>query len=289
MKWNEERSRNVEDRRGMSSRGKLVGGGIGTIVIALIVLLLGGDPSSVMNLMDGESGGGTQTEQRELTKEELELRELVQMIVAWNEETWTQIFRDELNQRYTPATVVMFSEATQSGCGPAQSAMGPFYCPADQKVYVDMVFFNQLKRDFGAEATEFTVAYVLGHEMGHHIQNLFGTLTKQNQMRTSGKYSQKQLNQVSVAVELQADFFAGVWAKRNNERTGGAILEPGDIESAVEAAQAVGDDNIQKRSQGYVNQDSFTHGSSKQRVEWFLKGYNTGDIRQGDTFEALLN
>lgn len=287
MKWTNERSGNVDDRRGMSSGGKIIGGGVGTIVIAALIYFLGGDPSTVINLSEGLQPA--QTEQRELTESEKQVGEMVKMITAWNEETWTQIFREDLNKRYTPATVVLFTEVTQSACGTAQAAMGPFYCPADQKVYVDMVFFDELQRDFGAEATEFTVAYVLAHEMGHHVQHLLGILNKQNEMRMSGKFSEKQMNEVSVAVELQADFLAGVWAKKNNERSGNAILEPGDIESAVEAAQAVGDDNIQQRHQGYVNQDSFTHGSSKQRVEWFLRGYKTGDINQGDTFSALLN
>lgn len=286
MKWTNERSGNVDDRRGSGSRGKLVGGGIGTLVIAALIYFLGGDPSTVIDLSEGVQPA--QTEQRELTESEKQVGEMVQMITAWNEETWKDIFREDLQQTYQPATVVLFTNITQSACGTAQAAMGPFYCPADQKVYVDMVFFDQLQRDFGAEATEFTVAYVLAHEMGHHVQNLLGILDKQHQMRVSGKFSEKDINKLSVAVELQADFFAGVWAKKNNERSGNAILEPGDIESAVEAAQAVGDDNIQKRSQGYVNQDSFTHGSSKQRVEWFLKGYETGDINQGDTFSELL-
>lgn len=288
MKWTNERSGNVDDRRG-SSRGKLIGGGVGTIVIAIIVYFLGGNPADVLNMTDGGGLQPAQTEQRELTKEEKQIGEMVQMLAAWNEETWSQIFEEDVQQNYTPATVVMFTETTNSACGTAQAAMGPFYCPADQKIYVDMSFFDQLQTDFGAEATEFTVAYVLAHEMGHHVQNLLGILNKQNQMRQSGKFSEKKLNKVSVAVELQADFLAGVWAKRNNTRVEGGVLEPGDIESAVEAAEAVGDDNIQKRMQGHVNQDSFTHGSSKQRVEWFIKGYDTGDISQGDTFEALLN
>lgn len=284
MKWNNERSNNVEDRRGMSSGGKMVGGGIGVLIVAAIVYFLGGDPSAVLNLSEGINEP-TQTEQRELTQEELKIKDMVQMMAAWNEETWTDIFEEDLNANYTPATIVMFSQATNSGCGMAQAAMGPFYCPADQKIYVDMSFFNQLQSDFGAKVTEFTIAYVLAHEMGHHVQNLLGVLNQQDQLRRSGKLSQKEINRLSVAVELQADFLAGVWAKRNNERTNGAILESGDIESAVNAAQAVGDDNIQKRAQGYVNQESFTHGSSQQRVDAFLKGYKTGDINAGGSYD----
>ncbi len=209
------------------------------------------------------------------------------MLDAWNTKTWTQIFQEN-GMKYVAPKIIMFSNSTNSGCGPAQSAMGPFYCPADQSVYVDMSFFNELQSRYGAKVSEFTVAYVLGHEIGHHVQTLLGTTQKVDQLRRSGRYSEAEMNRVSVAVELQADFYAGLWAKKNNERVQGGILEPGDIESAVSAAQAVGDDNIQKRSSGYVNQESFTHGSSAQRVEWFMKGYNTGDIKQGDTFNALL-
>lgn len=208
------------------------------------------------------------------------------MLTSENELTWKTIFKEN-NLQYRPATVVLFEQTTTSGCGTAQAAMGPFYCPADEKVYMDMSFFNDLQKRFGAKVTEFTVAYVLAHEIGHHVQNILGTLSKTEQLRRSGRYSQAQLNQVSVATELQADFYAGLWARYTDNRA--RILEPGDIESAMEAAAAVGDDNIQKRSQGYVNQETFTHGSSKQRVEWFMKGYNSGDIKQGDTFSALLN
>ena len=164
--------------------------------------------------------------------------------------------------------------------------MGPFYCPNDETIYMDMSFFNELQSQFGAKVGQFTVAYVLGHEYGHHIQNLLGTLGKIDQLRQSGRYSESEMNRVSVANELQADFYAGVWAKQTDSRE--KILEPGDIQEAMSAAAAVGDDNIQKRAQGYVNQESFTHGSSAQREEWFMKGYTTGDIRQGDTFDALL-
>lgn len=284
MKWTNERGGNVDDRRGSGGGGMLVGGGLGTLIIAAIVFFLGGDPSAILNSGVGSS---TQTEQRDLSQNELKIREMVQMLDAWNTKTWTQIFQEN-GMQYSPAKIVMFENATQSGCGPAQSAMGPFYCPADQTIYVDMSFFAELEQKFGAKATEFTVAYVLAHEEGHHIQNLLGTLQKVDQLRRSGRYSEAEMNRVSVANELQADFYAGLWARKNNERVNGGVLEPGDIEAAVQAAAAVGDDNIQKRSSGYVNQESFTHGSSQQRVEWFMKGYNTGDIRQGDTFNALL-
>jgi predicted metalloprotease len=260
----------------------LVGGGLGSLIIAAIVFFLGGDPSAILN-----SGGTSSapTEQRDLTKEELQLREFVQMITAENEQTWTKIF-SENGMEYSPAKVVMFEGMTQSGCGTAQAAMGPFYCPADQAIYMDMSFFAELQNRFGAQVTEFSVAYVMAHEMGHHVQNALGTLQKTDQLRRSGQYSETEMNRVSVATELQADFYAGLWARYTENRE--KFLEPGDLEAAMSAAEAVGDDNIQKRSQGYVNQEGFTHGSSAQRKEWFMKGYNTGDIRQGDTFNALL-
>ncbi|AQX08976.1 neutral zinc metallopeptidase [Elizabethkingia ursingii] len=286
MKWTDERGGNVEDRRGMGGGGMMVGGGLGTLIIAAIIFFLGGDPSAILN--SGGSAAPARTEQRQPSSaQDKQLYELVSMLDAWNTKTWTQIFQEN-GMKYVAPKIVMFSNSTNSGCGPAQSAMGPFYCPADQSVYVDMSFFNELQSRYGAKVSEFTVAYVLGHEVGHHVQTLLGTTQKVDQLRRSGRYSEAEMNRVSVAVELQADFYAGLWAKKNNERVQGGILEPGDIESAISAAQAVGDDNIQKRSSGYVNQESFTHGSSAQRVEWFMKGYNTGDIKQGDTFNALL-
>ncbi|RST25599.1 KPN_02809 family neutral zinc metallopeptidase [Chryseobacterium lacus] len=281
MKWTGDRSGNVDDRRGKGG-GMLVGGGLGTLIIAAIVFFLGGDPSAILGSGMGTS---TPTEQRELTAEEKRTEEFISMITAENEQTWAAIFAEN-GMQYDPAKVVLFEGTTQSGCGTAQAAMGPFYCPSDQTVYMDMSFFSELQSRFGAQVTEFSVAYVMAHEMGHHVQNLLGTLNKTEQLRRSGRYSQSDMNQISVATELQADFYAGLWAKytENRER----FLEPGDLEAAINAAEAVGDDNIQKRSQGYVNQESFTHGSSAQRREWFMKGYNTGDITQGDTFGALL-
>ena len=283
MRWTDDRSGNVEDRRGMGGGGGLLfGGGLGSLIIAAIVFFLGGDPSAVLG---ADMGSATPTAQRDLSQEELHTREFIQMLTAENEQTWTQIFQEN-GMQFKPAHVVLFESVPQSGCGTAQAAMGPFYCPVDQTVYMDLSFFNELQSQFGARVTEFTVAYVLAHEMGHHVQNLLGTLDKTEQLRQSGRYSKEEMNRVSVATELQADFYAGLWAKKSNEREN--FLTPADIQSAVEAAQAVGDDNIQERSQGYVNQESFTHGSSAQRTEWFMKGYNTGDIRQGNTFDALL-
>lgn len=283
MKWTDDRSGNVEDRRGLGGGGAVVGGGLGTLIIAAIIFFLGGDPSSILS--SGGTGSPARTEQRELSSDELKVREFVQMITAENEETWSKIF-SENGMEYRPARVILFANTTQSGCGTAQSAMGPFYCPADESVYMDMSFFKELQQRFGAQVTEFTIAYVMAHEIGHHVQTLLGTTQKVDALRRSGKYSEAEMNRVSVATELQADFYAGVWAKQTDNRE--HILEPGDIDAAISAAEAVGDDNIQRRSQGYVNQESFTHGSSAQRKEWFMKGYNTGDIRQGDTFNQLL-
>ena len=284
MKWTNDRSDNVEDRRGKGGgRGMMIGGGLGTVVIALIVMFLGGDPSAVLN-NSGVMQGQEQTEQRELTEEELKTYEFVRMVTAETEETWMEIF-EEHGLEYRKPKVVMFEQVTQSGCGTAQAAMGPFYCPADETIYMDMSFFNELQSKYGAKVTEFSVAYVMAHEVGHHVQNLLGTLQKSDKMRRSGRFSEAEINKNSVAVELQADFYAGVWARRSNNREN--FLDSKDIDAAISAAEAVGDDNIQKRSQGYVNQEAFTHGSSAQRKEWFMKGYNTGDIRQGNTFEAL--
>ena len=283
MKWTDDRSDNFDDRRGSGGGGgMLVGGGLGTIIIAAIVFFLGGDPSAILN---SNASGSQQTEQRQLSQEELKIGEFVNMLQALNEETWAKIFNDN-SIKFRPAKVVLFESGTQSGCGAARSEMGPFYCPNDETIYMDMSFFSELQSKFGAKVGQFTVAYVLGHEYGHHIQNLLGTLGKIDQLRQSGRYSESEMNRVSVANELQADFYAGVWAKQTDSRE--KILEPGDIQEAMSAAAAVGDDNIQKRAQGYVNQESFTHGSSAQREEWFMKGYTTGDIRKGDTFDALL-
>lgn len=245
MKWTEDRSRNVEDRRGRGSGGML-GGGLVTMIIAAIVFFLGGDPSAILT---SEGGAASSTEQRDLSREELHIREFMQMLTAENEQTWEQIFREN-GMVYRPAKVILFENTTQSACGTAQSSMGPFYCPADESIYMDMRFFGELEKRFGAKVTEFSVAYVLAHEMGHHVQNILGTLSKVEQLKRSGRYSEVENNRISVATELQADFYAGLWARYSDEREN--FLTPEDIESAIEAAEAVGDDNIQKRTQGYI-------------------------------------
>lgn len=284
MKWTNDRADNVDDRRGTGGGGggMIVGGGLGTLIIAAIVFFLGGDPSSILS---GSVENSAPTEQRQLSENELQIREFVKMLSAENNQTWQKVFAEN-GMQYKEPQIVLFESVTQSGCGTAQAAMGPFYCPADQKVYMDMSFFGELQQKFGAKVTEFTIAYVMAHEIGHHIQTLLGTTQQVDKLRRSGQYSETEMNKVSVATELQADFYAGLWARQTNNREN--FLEPGDIESAMEAAAAVGDDNIQKRSAGYVNQEAFTHGSSQQRVEWFMKGYNSGDIRQGNTFDQLL-
>ena len=284
MKWTNDRADNVDDRRGSGGGGDgmLVGGGLGTLIIAAIVFFLGGDPSSILS---GGVNNSAPTEQRQLTQNELQIREFVRMLSKENNQTWENVFAQN-GMQYKEPQIVLFENVTQSGCGTAESSMGPFYCPADQTVYMDMSFFNELQQKFGAKVTEFTIAYVMAHEIGHHVQTLLGTTQQVDKLRRSGQYSEAEMNRVSVATELQADFYAGLWAKQTNNREN--FLEPGDIESAMEAAAAVGDDNIQKRSAGYVNQEAFTHGSSQQRVEWFMKGYNSGDIKQGNTFDQLL-
>ena len=284
MKWTNDRADNVDDRRGSGGGGggMLVGGGLGTLIIAAIVFFLGGDPSSILS---GGVNNSAPTEQRQLTQNELQIREFVRMLSKENNQTWENVFAQN-GMQYKEPQIVLFENVTQSGCGTAQAEMGPFYCPADESVYMDMSFFGEMQQKFGAKVTEFTIAYVMAHEIGHHVQTLLGTTQQVDKLRRSGQYSEAEMNRVSVATELQADFYAGLWAKQTNNREN--FLEPGDIESAMEAAAAVGDDNIQKRSAGYVNQEAFTHGSSKQRVEWFMKGYNSGDIKQGNTFDQLL-
>tara|TARA_R100001369_G_scaffold87479_2_gene123061 strand:- start:11132 stop:11974 length:843 start_codon:yes stop_codon:yes gene_type:complete len=277
MKWKGNRqSTNVEDRRGSSTGGKVaVGGGIIGLIFLAIQLFSGGDVSDTLRQLETQ----TQTssgEDRELTAEELEMGEFMNTIFAYTEDTWNEIF-SENNMNYQEPGLVLFTDGVQTACGGASSASGPFYCPSDQKVYMDLGFFNELRSRFGAKGGDFAIAYVTAHEVGHHVQTLLGTSAKVRQMQ-QGK-SQTEANELSVALELQADFYAGVWAYYNKQ-----YLEEGDIEEALSAANAVGDDAIQKRTQGRVVPDAFTHGTSQQRKEWFMKGYKTGNINQGDTF-----
>ena len=286
MKWQGRRqSDNMEDRRGMSTGGKsLVGGGIIGIII-LLVNIFGGENAQmitpVLEQFNNQSQSAT-TEQRDLTPSEIEEGKLVNAILVDNEDTWSKIFQEN-NLPFEPAKIVLFSGQVETACGGASSASGPFYCPGDQKIYMDMSFFEELRTKFGAKGGDFAIAYVIGHEYGHHIQNLLGTSTKMRQLQ-QGK-SEAEANKLSVALELQADFYAGLWTNYNEKIN--AMLEPGDIEEALSAAQAVGDDAIQKKMQGQVVPDSFTHGTSEQRMYWFQKGLQSGDIKQGNTFNYI--
>jgi uncharacterized protein len=216
-----------------------------------------------------------------LSAEEKELGNFAESVFVYNTKTWTTIF-EENNSSFEEPGMVLFDDGVETACGSATSAAGPFYCPGDKKIYMDLRFFEELKSRFGAQGGDFAIAYVIAHEMGHHIQTLMGTSAKVRQLQ-AGR-SEAEANKLSVAMELQADFYAGVWAHYNKN-----LLEEGDIDEALSAANAVGDDAIQKRMQGHVVPDSFTHGTSKQRIEWFMKGYNSGDVSQGDTFKALMD
>jgi predicted metalloprotease len=282
MKWFRQNSDSFEDRRGMSGGGKaLLGGGAIGIVVLLLNMFGGETGATIGNVLQQTQGNQTEGQTRELTPEEKELGDFSESVFVYNNKTWTTIF-DNNNMTYQEPGMVLFDDGVDTACGGATSAAGPFYCPGDQKVYMDLRFFEALKSRFGAEGGDFAIAYVIAHEVGHHIQNLMGTSDKVRQLQ-SGR-SEAEANKLSVCLELQADFYAGVWAHYNKD-----LLEEGDIKEALSAANAVGDDAIQKKMNGSVNQESFTHGSSKQRMEWFMKGYNSGDIRQGDTFAALMD
>ena len=281
MKWRGRRqSSNVEDRRGMSTKGKLAAGGgvIGILFVVFQFFLSDGDISVLEQL---PVSSGTTTEQRELTEAEKELGDYTEVVLADTEDVWNSIFANQ-NANYREPGMVLFWDAVSTGCGNASAAMGPFYCPADQKIYMDLRFFEELRNRFGAKEGDFAIAYVIAHEVGHHVQNILGTAGEVRRMQQQS--SQTEANELSVALELQADFYAGVWAHHNQE-----YLLEGDIEEALSAARAVGDDAIQKRTRGSVNPDSFTHGTSAQRMQWFMRGYKSGDIRQGNTFQQILN
>ena len=281
MKWiGNRQSDNVEDRRGMSGGGKIAaGGGVIAIVFFLIKAFFPEAApfvDTIQNQQTEQSG-----EPVELTPEQKEAGEFAKTIFAYTEDTWGQIFQEN-DMEYENPKMVLFSDAVETACGGATSASGPFYCPGDKKVYMDLEFMKELKSRFGAEGGDFATAYVIAHEVGHHIQKLLGTSDKVRQLQ-SGK-SEAEANKLSVCIELQADFYAGVWAHYNQK-----YLEAGDIEEALSAANAVGDDAIQSKMTGQVQPDTFTHGTSEQRMYWFKKGYNSGDIKQGDTFSALLD
>ena len=283
MRWKSgRRSSNVEDRRGMRAGGKAGGIGIGTIVIALVAMYFGIDPSVILNLSGGSglTGGGQQQQAGPRPEAENQLADMTAVVLADTEDTWNAIFKAS-GQRYQEPKLVMFTGAVKSACGMAESAMGPFYCPADKKVYIDLSFYEDLKQRHGAPG-DFAQAYVIAHEVGHHVQNLLGISDKVHQARRS--QSKTEANKDSVKLELQADCFAGVWA--NHADRSRQLLERGDVEEALTAASAIGDDRLQKQGRGYVTPDSFTHGSSEQRVRWFKQGIKTGDVSDCDTFSS---
>ena len=282
MRWRGRRqSTNVEDRRGIGRGGMAVGGGLGTIVLIVLALLFGADPRE---LLDQGGGGGQNPAQgtqsgRPVNPQEDELKQFTATVLAETEDVWQQLFQQQ-GQRYREPTLSLFSEQTRSACGAAGASTGPFYCSGDEKVYIDLSFYRDLRSRIGAPG-DFAQAYVIAHEVGHHIQHLLGTMEQVDARQR--RLSEADANRLSVMLELQADFYAGVWAHYAERR---GIIEPGDIEEALNAATAIGDDRLQQRGQGYVVPDSFTHGTSEQRVRWFRKGYETGDMRQGDTFRA---
>ena len=281
MRWQGRRqSGNVEDRRGISGRGLAVGGGLGGIVIAILYLLLGGNPSDIGQGLQVDQPAATGAGETVLSAHEQEMGQFVSTVLASIEEVWRARFQ-EMGRTYVEPKLVLFSGQVDSACGYAGASAGPFYCPGDSKVYIDLAFFEDMQRRLGAQG-DFALAYVIAHEVGHHVQNLLGINDEVQSRRR--RLSEAEYNKVSVRMELQADFLAGVWAHYANLDPG--FLEPGDVAEGMNAASAVGDDRIMKQTQGYVVPDAFTHGTSEQRVRWFRKGLDTGDIRQGDTFAA---
>jgi uncharacterized protein len=282
MRWMEgRRSENIEDRRCVPA-GVAIGGGIGTILILLIATFLGADPRKVLNLLQNNQQVAPNQAGAPVPgpPEEEERKDFVSAVLADTEDVWDDLFQN-MNKQYAKPTLVLFRDRVQSACGMASAAVGPFYCPADQKVYLDLAFFNELNDRFKSPG-DFAQAYVVAHEVGHHVQNLLGISDKVHALQSHG--GKAEANELSVRLELQADFLAGVWAHHAQRMK--QILEVGDIESGLRAATAIGDDRLQMEAQGYVVPDSFTHGTSKQRVRWFTKGLKSGDLRQMDTFDT---
>ncbi len=281
MRWQGRRqSDNVEDRRGMPVGRLAAGGGLGTIVLLLVVVLLGGDPQALLQQMQPPAGNPAAGPQQ-VDPAEQPLKDFVSVVLADTEDVWRELFKKEVGRDYRDPKLVLYTGQVQSACGFASAATGPFYCPADEKVYLDLSFCEELQTKYRAPG-DFAVAYVLAHEVGHHVQNLVGYSDLVDKQR--GRVSKAEQNQLSVRLELQADYLAGVWA-HHAERTK-KILESGDVEEALGAASAVGDDRLQKQAQGYVVPDSFTHGTSAQRSRWFRLGLQTGDLaRAKELFE----
>ncbi len=287
----QEESENVEDDRGSSPRGLVIGGGVGTIVIALIVWFLGGDPMQLFQQQPGQPGqpgqvgplgpvGQPQPGGAQGPPQEEQLVHFVKVVLRDTEVVWDDVFREQ-QRTYRYPKLRLFTGSVDSACGFTSAAVGPFYCPQDEKVYLDLTFYRDLKTKFGAPG-DFAQAYVIAHEVGHHVQKLLGISDRVTAARE--RASKTEANQLSVRLELQADFFAGVWANRAQKRFN--FLDPGDIEEALRCANAIGDDRLQMESRGRVVPDSFTHGTSAQRMRWFKRGWTTGDISQGDTFSV---
>ncbi len=270
-------SSNVEDRRGMGGRGLAIGGGgLGTLVLVLIVWLCGGNPQTLLDQLGGGESAPTQQQQQQQPNQPNgkadDQAKFVRSVLGSTEDVWRKVLPQQARVNYRDPKLVLFTDRVQSACGTAGSSTGPFYCPGDQKLYLDFGFFNELAREFKAPG-DFAQAYVIAHEVGHHVQSILGTMDKVN--------SQGENNALSIKLELQADCYAGVWAFYAKQQ---GMVEAGDPEEALRAASAVGDDSIQKKAQGYVVPESFTHGSSQQRIQWFSKGFQTGDMRQCNTF-----
>jgi len=281
MLWQGRReSENVEDERGSGGGGGriVMGGGIGTVVLVVVYLLLGGNPQALFQ--SGQQAQLSQPGQIDSQGPRDDASKFVAVVLADTEDAWHEIFR-QMGRQYEEPKLVLFTDQTRSGCGFASGASGPFYCPEDRRVYVDLGFYKLLQERLGAGG-DFAEAYVIAHEVGHHVQNLLGITDRLQAARS--RMSQAEYNGLSVRLELQADFLAGVWARYADRVK--HVVEAGDIEEAMRAASAVGDDRLQHSSRGYVVPDSFTHGTSEQRVRWFRRGYETGDLRQGDTFNA---
>jgi predicted metalloprotease len=281
MLWKGRRqSGNVDDRRGMSGGSILAGGGVIGVIVLLLNFFLGDGDLSQLQQINVQQQQPMSAEEQAADEERAQF---VKVVLAETEDVWNEIFRQN-GIDYREPVLVLYRNAVQSACGGASSAVGPFYCPADQKLYIDLSFYEDLQHKLNAPG-DFPMAYVIAHEVGHHIQHLTGVGQKMQELRS--RVSETEYNRYSVMMELQADFYAGIWAHYADRSAG--ILEEGDIEEALTAANAIGDDNLQKRSQGYVVPDAFTHGTSQQRMYWFKRGYDTGDISKGDTFKELAN
>lgn len=279
MRWKgREQSDNVEDRRGKGGGRAVAGGGIGILIVAVIIMVMGGDPSQLLGQLQSAPAQSSNFDPNDPKAKEDE--EFVRVVLNDTEDVWSDQFQ-RMGMTYKEPILVMFSGQVDSACGLASSAVGPFYCPPDQQVYIDTTFFDEMETRFKAKG-DFAQAYVIAHEVGHHVQNLLGVAAEVDKARQ--RLSKEEFNQLSVRMELQADFYAGVWA-HHAQRTKD-ILNEQDIKDALRAANAIGDDKIQMESQGYVVPDAFTHGTSEQRMRWFMKGWQTGDMRQGDTFRA---